>query len=497
MTNPVMTLVPVMAFLALLLAVGFIANRSLRKSEDFERDYFIANRSLGGVVLAMTLVATYGSVSSFVSGPGVAWNLGFGWVAFAAPQIITGFLLLGVVGKKLAVLARRTDSLTIIDILRERYGSNTLSLIFSAVLLIFFTAMVAGQFMGGAQIFAAITGLDYKLGLVLFAAVTVIYTSSGFRAVVWTDAVCAVLMLTGMVTLGYTILEDGGGLSSIMQTLSAADLTANGVSRHLLPDAGGLLPWSLLFSSWLLVGFCTVGLPQSLVRCLSYKSTRDLSRAMVVATVICGALMIGMTLLGVLARGVILEKPASGTDAVIPLLIVNHMHPLLAGITIIGPLAATMSTVSSLLIAASSTVVRDLYEKSFGKNPADISHDASKKISVTITLLLGAVSILLAMYPQSIVVWVNLFAFGGLESAFLWPVVLGLFWPRMNACGAMAGVFGGLGLYTLAMATGFHFYHFHNIVIGTAAGLLFSVIGSYFGTPTPRSVKAVFFPHKI
>ena len=303
MTNPVMTLVPVMAFLALLLAVGFIANRSLRKSEDFERDYFIANRSLGGVVLAMTLVATYGSVSSFVSGPGVAWNLGFGWVAFAAPQIITGFLLLGVVGKKLAVLARRTDSLTIIDILRERYSSNTLSIIFSAVLLIFFTAMVVGQFMGGAQIFAAITGLDYKLGLVLFAAVTVIYTSSGFRAVVWTDAVCAVLMLTGMVTLGYTILEDGGG-----QTLSAADLTPNGVSRHLLSDAGGLLPWSLLFSSWLLVGFCTVGLPQSLVRCLSYKSTRDLSRAMVVATVICGALMIGMTLLGVLARGVILEK---------------------------------------------------------------------------------------------------------------------------------------------------------------------------------------------
>ncbi|MEI3143876.1 MAG: hypothetical protein V8S69_00995 [Dakarella massiliensis] len=58
-----------------------------------------------------------------------------------------------------------------------------------------------------------------------------------------------------------------------MQTLSAADLTPNGVSRHLLPDAGGLLPWSLLFSSWLLVGFCTVGLPQSLVRCLSYKST--------------------------------------------------------------------------------------------------------------------------------------------------------------------------------------------------------------------------------
>ena len=58
-------------------------------------------------------------------------------------------------------------------------------------------------------------------------------------------------------------------------------------------------------------------------------------------------------------------------DAGIPVIrfrtTLRTMHPQLAGITIIGPLAATMSTVSSLLIAASSTVVRDLYEKSFGK----------------------------------------------------------------------------------------------------------------------------------
>ena len=179
-----MTLVPVIVFLALMIMIGFYAKKDLKKAENFKKEYFVANRSLGGIVLAMTLVATYGSVSSFISGPGVAWNLGFGWVVFAAPQIITGFLLLGLIGKRLACIGRKIEAYTIIDVIHYRYANKSLTLLLSIVLLIFFTAMVVGQFIGGAQIFTAITGLDYKLGLLIFASVTVIYTSSGFKAVV-------------------------------------------------------------------------------------------------------------------------------------------------------------------------------------------------------------------------------------------------------------------------------------------------------------------------
>ena len=83
------TIYPVTIFLLILLVVGIYANRSLKKSTNFQKDYFIAGRSLGGVVLAMTLVATYGSVSSFVSGPGIAWNLGYGWVVLLKQDFIT------------------------------------------------------------------------------------------------------------------------------------------------------------------------------------------------------------------------------------------------------------------------------------------------------------------------------------------------------------------------------------------------------------------------
>ncbi len=490
-SNHIQTLVPVFVFLALLLIIGAYTKPKKTNNKDFKKDYYLGSRSLNGIVLAMTLVATYGSVSSFVSGPGIAWNLGYGWVVFAAPQIITGFLLLGFLGKKMAILSFKTNSLTVIDLLYARFKSKALSIILSLVLLIFFATMIVGQFIGGAQIFCAITNLDYKLALILFASVTVIYTSSGFKAVAITDAICAVLMLLGMFFLAYTILDVGGGIEKINMTIASVNVKDN-ISSNFTVTSHGALPFTLLFSSWLLVGFCTIGLPQSLVRCMAYKETKELHKAMILATIICGALMIGMTLLGVLSRGVILDIEGQSTDSIIPKLIVEHMNPIIAGITIIGPLAATMSTVSSLLIAATSAILRDLCEKNI-----KIKVINEKKISMSVTLFIGFIAIILAMYPLDIIAWINLFAFGGLESAFLWPIALGLFFPFINKNGVLLGVIVGLFTYTIFMILKINIFGFHNIIIGTLFGFIFTIIGSFFGEKTSIDTMKIFFPHKI
>ena len=70
-------------------------------SEGFVKDYFIGSRSLGGFVLAMTTVATYSSVSSFVGGPGQAWSIGFGWIYMSVVQVTALLLVLGILGKKI------------------------------------------------------------------------------------------------------------------------------------------------------------------------------------------------------------------------------------------------------------------------------------------------------------------------------------------------------------------------------------------------------------
>ena len=340
MTN-VLPLLPIGIFFAVLLTIGYITSYRANRAAHFKKEYFLGSQNLGGIVLAMTLVATYGSVSSFISGPGVAWNLGLGWVVFAAPQIITAFLILGMLGKRMTILAHRTDSLTVIDLLFERFKSRTVSFILAVMMVLFFTAMIVGQFIGGAQIFAGLTGIDYSFGLIIFALVTVLYSSGGFRAVAITDAVCAFLMLLGMFILAYVIISEGGGIAAIMDTLSKVNIDeATGISRNLEFNAGGNLSLGLLFSSWVLVGFATVGLPQSLVRCMGYKSSHDLHKSMIIATVVCGALMIGMTMLGVLSRAVITEMPKAGTDAVIPTLLATKMHPIIAGVTILGPLSS-------------------------------------------------------------------------------------------------------------------------------------------------------------
>lgn len=533
----ILPLVPIGAFFIVLLIVGMVASYRANNVTHFKKEYFLGSQNLGGVVLAMTLVATYGSVSSFISGPGVAWDKGYGWVVFAAPQIITAFLILGLVGKRMTILAHRTNSLTVIDLIYERFKSKSLCLILAIMLIVFFTAMTVGQFIGGAQIFAGLTNIDYSLGLVIFALVTVLYSSGGFRAVAITDTICAVLMLTGMGILVYVIISEGQGLEAINQTLSTIKIDEQtNISKLLEFNAGGDLPLSLLFSSWILVGFATIGLPQSLVRCMGYKNSHDLHKSMIIATLVCGALMIGMTLLGVLSRAIITTLPQGGTDRVIPTLIATKMHPIIAGITILGPLAATMSTVSSLLIASSSAVVRDLF-KALAKNSnnyVDTEQDANLKdqssqinkplnqkqednliqeslsfklsyhekiIIKGTTYAVGIISILLALYPLDIVVWVNLFAFGGLECTFLWTIVLGLFSSKVNKTGILISVLSSLSVYTIFSIFKINILAFHAIVPSLVVGLIAAIIGTYIGKYWFKErldwqTHAIFFPHK-
>lgn len=437
--------VPLLIFLLILLFIT--RSVTAHNGTDFVKNYFLGDRALQGFVLAMTLVATYGSVSSFVSGPGLAWRYGLGWVVFAAPQIITGFLVLGVLGKKLSLVSRRIGAITVIDVIVARFKSSALGAFLSVALLFFFIAMMVGQFIGGAQLISQAADIHYVAGLALFGSVVVFYTTfGGFRAVAITDTVCAVLMLTGMGVLAAGIVGEAGGLNSLMQKI-AADAGAQQAEAFLDPTSCGALPWTLLFSSWILVGFATVALPQSAVRCMAYKSTQDLHLAMVVSTIVCGALMIGMTLLGFLARALVPESEAFGgnTDAMIPYLIAHHMNPWVAGITLVAPVAATMSTVSSLLIAASSAIIKDLILRRYTMLPDRATHVA--RYAKFCTCLIGMLALILAIYPFEIIVWINMFAFGGLEIAFLCPLVGGLFWSRATLKGAWTSVLVGLAIY--------------------------------------------------
>lgn len=483
MNGNLMVLLPLLGFMAGMLALGFYVRRQ-SAAGGFLSNYFVGGQSLGGFVLAMTMVATYSSVSSFVGGPGMAYEIGFGWIYMAVIQTMTIFLVLGIFGTRVARLARRIHAVTIVDIIRHRYRSDALAAVAAFVIVLFFAASMVAQFVGGAQLFAAVTGYSYELGLVLFGIVVVIYTSiGGFRAVALTDTCCAIVMMLGIVLLFYYVLAAGGGFAAILENLRTAH------PAMLTPTAEGRMPISLYVSQWLLVGALTIALPQSVVRGISYRSSRDMHRAMIIGTVVIAFMNIAVNLVGVLGRGVldVDAKALGGVDSVIPQLMAHVMPPELLGFAIIGPLAASISTISGVLIVASSAVVKDVYLHHAQKHGRDVPEERLRRLSMGVTAVLGVIVFILAVSPPSLIWLINMFAFGGLETAFFWVLVFGLFTRWANRTGALAAMAGGTVIYCAAMALGIKPLGLHPISVGITASLVLFLAGSYLGQRSERT----------
>lgn len=202
--SSILNILPALAFLLILLSISAYIQRTSKENrqKDFAKDYFIGGRTLGGFVLAMTTAATYSSVSTFVGGPGVAWVIGYGWLYMAIVQVVVIFLVLGVFGKKIALIAREIDAVTVIDVLRARYHSDFLANMAAVVIVAFFCATMVAQFVGAAKLFEAVTGFSYLTGLTMFGLIVVIYTTiGGFKGVAVTDACCAIAMIVGLCIL--------------------------------------------------------------------------------------------------------------------------------------------------------------------------------------------------------------------------------------------------------------------------------------------------------
>ena len=483
-------LLPLIFFMFVMFGISIFV-RHKQAEKNFVSNYFIGNRQLGGFVLAMTTVATYSSVSSFVGGPGMAYQVGFGWIYMAVVQVTAIFLVLGIFGKRVALLARKLNAVTVVDIIRARFQSDFLAAVAAFVIVLFFCGTMTAQFVGGAKLFAAVTGYSYEAGLILFGLTVVIYTSiGGFRAVALTDTCCAIMMMIGIVLLLKYVLQAGGGYENIMITLEKNN------PELFEPFSFGNMPWTIYFTQWLLVGICTIALPQSVVRGISYKNTQGLHQAMLIGTIVVGFMNIGINFTGILAHGVLTGTAADygGVDNIIPTTIVKAMPIELVGLAIIGPLSASISTISGLLIVASSAIIKDVYLHWADKNNHMVTPARVKMLSMAATAIIGAAVFVIALTPPSLIWLINMFAFGGLETAFFWTLLLGLFWKKANKFGAMLSMTGGTIIYCATQALGFKIFNLHQITIGITVSLILFLIGSYVGERSDEKTLKIFFP---
>ncbi len=446
--NQTVILVIFIAYLAINLLLGIYFSRRQSKASTLssEKNFFIGGRNMGGLVLAMTTMATYTSVSSFVSGPGAAGlTYGYAQVWVAAVQVPVTFLVLGVLGNKLALVSRRTGAVTIAGYLKARYKNDVLVIVVSLFMVAFFIAQMISQFTGGATLISSITGLDYKPAMLIFGAVVIIYTSiGGFTAVAITDAIQGIIMCIGTFLFLFFVLKVGGGLEGVDAGLQQNLPTYDNLTAVYKPGS--------LLSFWVLVGFGTLGLPQTAVRAMGFKSTKSLHKAMLIGAITCSFVIVGMHLAGAWAGALVDTTDLPTSDYFVPYIVQKIMPVGIAGIFLAAPMAAVMSTVDSILILATAAIVKDLWRTYIVKDDpvkAERYNKNVKLVSVIFTFALGIITMILAMDPPDIIFFLNLFAFGGLECTFFWPLVGGLFWKKGTGIAATASAIGAVATYII------------------------------------------------
>lgn len=478
-------IIPIFIYLIATFVIGASFHRYLKdRRGTFQESFFVGDRSLGPVVLVLTMLASAVSAGTFIGAPGLAYDVGFGWVFAVMGQTTAGICMLGILGKKFAIIARKIKAVTMTDLFFARYRSPAVVIGTALGIVIFIGAYMVAQFAGGALIVQSVTGLPYQAGIFIFAGAVVGYTAyGGFRAVAITDAIQGIFMILGGVLLWIGFMVTTDGFSAVMNELAAEQ-----PEMLTIPGPGNITP-AVLFSYFLLFGIAAIGLPHAANRGMTYRDSRTMHQAVMMSAIVMVLFTFFFATLGPAMR--VIYPNIESPDIVLPTFIADTFPGWLAGIVLAAPLSAIMSTVSSMLLVASGAVVKDVYLNYV--NP-EASDRRISSLSYVATLVIGVGVILVSLTPPDYVQFVVVFALGGLQSMFVAPTVFGLFWKRATKWGAIASMYLGLVSY-LALEIFFPdlFGDIVNLVPALTLSIVAMVVVSLLTPKPPQEIIQLFW----
>jgi SSS family transporter len=338
----------------------------------------------------------------------------------------------------------------------------------AVIILSMVAAYTAAQLTATGKAFDSFLGTGYTAGVFIGLAVILFYTTvGGFKAVAYSDFVQGVLMFGALLVLPIVGIAAVGGWTAFVDGLRAAD-------PDLLFPGGGLGFTATGVASaigFVGIGLAFLGAPQLLGRFISARDQRQIVRAGPIAVLCIVVFDLGAILAGMSGR--VLFPGLADPETVLPMMSSELFPALFTGLFLVVVLAAIMSTVDSLLILASSAVVRDIWQKMVRP---EASQRSLSVLGKAVTVVLGLVGLVLALTEIRLIFWFVLFAWSGLACAFTPVVLCSLFWARTTRAGAIAGMIGGFAV-TVIWVVVFkeRFYDLYEMLPGFAAGLLFTV----------------------
>jgi sodium/proline symporter len=425
------TVTVLVVYLGILAALAVWSRRETHTLSGF----YLAGKKLPYWVVAFSTNATgeSGWLLLGLSGMGYLVGVQAYWVMVGEIAGIAASWWL--VSRRLKALGDETDSITVPDILTAKFADkwNLIRLVAVLIIVVMVTTYVTAQMVATGKAFSSFLGMNYETGVIVGSVFIIGYTFvGGYKAVSYTDVVQGVMMLLGLIAVPAAAIIASGGWGEVRFSLEQQDPAL--LDMFAISNAPALIG----IASLVAVGLPFIGVPQLLVRFMSARDDGEIQKARVMSVFVMLVFTAGAVTTGVAGRA--LYPGLADHETIFPVISNNLFPPVVSGLLLVVVLSAIMSTVDSLLLLASSAVVRDTYQKIMGSEESD---ERLSNYGKAFTVVIGIIAVVLGVQEPRVIYDFVLASWSGLGSAF-GPVVIGiLYYKRITWLGVLCGMLGG------------------------------------------------------
>jgi len=418
------------------IGLGYIIWRVINQKQDSPEQYFLAGRNLGWFVIGASIFASNIGSEHIVGLAGTAANSG---MVMGHYELHSWIILL--LGWFFVPFYLNSTVFTMPEFLEKRFSESSRWILTIITLVSYVLTKVSVTVYAGAVVFETLMGIEFWSGALLIVLITGCYTIlGGLRAVIYTDALQAMVLIVGSITISVIGLLKIGGWGNLVSVVEPTHFNMFLPSDH--PD----FPWIGMVFAPPIIGvwyWCT---DQYIVqRVLSAKNVSEARKGTIFAGYlkllpifmffIPGLIAYAMTKTGQLSYG--------SSDQVFPTLVRELLPSGIRGLVAGGLLAALMSSLSSVFNSCSTLFTMDIYKKLYPdtneKKLVFVGRIATGIVVLSGILWIPFIKVVsgagLYTYLQSVQAYIA----PPIASVFL----LGLFWSRINANGALAALVGG------------------------------------------------------
>ena len=481
-------------FFAIMIGVGFYS----RKHATDVKGFVLGGRSVGPWLTAFAYGTSYFSAVIFVGYAGqFGWKFGIASTWIGIGNAVIGSLLAWVIlGRRTRIMTQHLNSATMPQFFGERYGSKGLKIASSIIVFIFLIPYTASLYNGLSRLFGMAFNIDYSVCILIMSILTAIYViAGGYMATAINDFIQGIIMLFGIVIVIIAVLRINGGFMGSLDGLAKIKDELVSSTPGVFNSFFGPDPLSLGFVV-ILTSLGTWGLPQMVQKFYAIKSESDIKKGTIISTAFAIVVAGGCYFLGGFGRLftnklTILEDGTieGGFDSIIPTML-STLSPAIIALVVILVLSASMSTLSSLVLASSSTLTIDLLKDNIIKKMSEKKQVLSMRILVVFFIAISAVIALFQYNTQvNFIAQLMGVSWGALAGAFLAPFMYSLYWKKTTKAACWVSFIFGAGIMTLNL---FFRPHFPELLqspincgsVAMLAGLVIVPVVSLF-TPKP------------